>query len=1040
MRRLLTLLVFLLASGSQLLYAQQRKVIGQVFDESGVTVVGAGVFIKNNPSTGTVTDADGKFEISMPDGDNTLVVQALGYEKKEVNTSGSNGVVVTLTSTAKALKETVVTALGMKKERKRLGYSVSEVDSETLFKSGEANPIEALAGKASGVEVTSTAGTPGASSKILLRGISSLQGNNQPIFVVDGVVMDNSTSQPVAGDYPYNVNLAGVGESNRAIDISNDDIETISLLKGPEAAALYGSAGGNGAIVITTKKGHYRGKGEKKLGITYRSSVEFDMVDKLPQLQNTYLQGTGGVLDTFGPNSIGTPYSWGPNKDTMPGVKTYNKYNQFFKTGVGYTNSIAIDGGNETNIFRISYTNFSTTGIIPGTNLKRNTITLSGESKQSNWLTVGGSANYANTEGTMAQNGSTLGGVMLTLLRAPINYNINNYINPLTGYETQYYTIYDNPLYSALHNTYNSQTDRMYGNVYANAKVNDNFFITWKLGADVYNTQAQQIYAVSSYGDDNNDALGQVNYSNNYSKMLYSDLIVHYDKKLSNKLEFNSFAGYNFWYLENAFDFLRGRDLAIPDFYNLSNASQLYSSNTSSFERRQGVYGDAQLGYNSCLFLDVTGRNDWSTGFGPNGRSLFYPKADMSYVFTENLPKNNVLTYGKIRAAYSDAGTGLSPYTYTKTTYFGVPTFTDGYTNGNSFPYLGNAGYAPANVYYPGGLKPSDNEGRELGLELRFWHNRISFTGVFYDQISHNGLIQLPMGPSSGYQYEWANSGDIQNKGVEMDLGIDIIKNKDFTWNLSGNLTVNHNKVLSLPSGVNDLQIESGFSEINTMAIVGQPVGVFYGTAWLRDPKNGKIIVDPSTGEAEVDPNQKIIGNPNPKYLLNISNSFTWKHINFSFLIDIKKGGDIWNGTWARLNRIGMSNESANRNQQYVLPNAEYAGGGNDTTHVSSLYYFETFKGDGGNYAAENAIQDGSWIRLRSVNISYRFNLRKKYPNSPFMYLELGVTGRNLILITPYKGVDPETSLTGAGSNISGYDYFNNPGTKSMMFNLRVGL
>jgi hypothetical protein len=257
---------------------------------------------------------------------------------------------------------------------------------------------------------------------------------------------------------------------------------------------------------------------------------------------------------------------------------------------------------------------------------------------------------------------------------------------------------------------------------------------------------------------------------------------------------------------------------------------------------------------------------------------------------------------------------------------------------------------------------------------------------------------------------------------------------------LGGNFTLNRNKVLSLPSNVNDINIESGFSEILTQAFVGQPVGVFYGTAWLRDPKNGKILVD-DNGLAQVDPIQRIIGNPNPDWLMNINNSFTYKGFNFSFLIDIRHGGDIWNGTQARLNNVGMSGASADRNGTFLLPNAEYAStGAADTTHVSSSYYWRTFKGDHGNYAAENAIQDGSWVRLRSVNLSYKFNFRKKNPTSTIQYLELGVSARNLILITNYTGVDPETSLTGASSNLNGYDYFNNPGTKSYMINLRMGL
>ena len=1037
MKKIYLLLAILLATGFQALYAQTHLVKGRILDETGQGYPGAGVNVKGT-NIGTATDVDGNFQLNVPDDKNVLVVQAIGYNRQEVTVSGGT-LTVHMVPNARFLKETVVTALGIRKEKRAIGYAQATVDSEAIYKSGQNNIVEGLAGQTSGVQVTSSSGTPGASSRIAIRGIPNLQGGNSPIFVVDGIVIDNSTSQPVAGDYPYNLNLSGVNESNRGIDIDPDDIASVSVLKGPAAAALYGSSGGNGAIIITTKKGRYRKGMGNALGVTYRSSVEFDQVDKLPSLQNQYLQGTNGVFNTFSPTSAGTPNSWGPNKDTMPGIKTYDKYKDFFNTGVGFTNNIAVDGGNEFNTFRLSYGNYSATGVIPNSSIKRNTITLSGESKQSSWLTVGGSADYSNTNTQMVQNGSTLGGVMLTMLRAPINYNIKNYKDPKTGFETQYYTIYDNPLYSAYENPYTDQTNRVFGNLYANAKISDAWSINWKIGTDMYSTQTKQIYAVSSYADDNNDALGQINLANMFSRMLYSDFIVHYDKALSDKITFNSFIGYNFWYLEGGSTFSRGRQLQIPDFYNLNNASQLYASNTDNYERRQGVYGDAQLSYGSFLYLDVTGRNDWTTAFGPAGRSLFYPKADLSWIFTEHIKQNDILNYGKLRVAYSDAGLGPTPYTYFRTIYYTQPFITDGYTNGNGFPYLGQTGYAPSNIYFPGNLKPADNEGQELGLELRMFKNRVSFDGTIYNQVSHNNLITEPIAPSSGFQYQWANSGDVQNKGIELGLSVDILKSKNFKWTLSGNFTKNVSKVLDLANGVNILNTETGFSEIGSYAIVGQPYDVFYGTAWMRDAKTGKILVD-DQGQALVDTVNHVIGNPNPKWLMNISNNFNWKGFNFSFLIDIRHGGDIWDGTYARLNNIGISSESADRNRTFVV-DGEYASTGQkNTTPVSAQYYWQTFRGDKGNYAAENAVEDGSWVRLRSVNLSYRFNFRKKHANSTVEYLELGVSGNNLILITKYRGVDPETSLTGAGSNILGYDYFNNPGVRSYAFNLRLGL
>lgn len=1055
MRKAYLLVTFLLAVWAQTAHAQTRRVTGRVLDETGYGLPGAGISVKGNPHIGTATDGDGNFQLDVPVENNTLIVQAISYTRQEVTLTGNN-IVVRMKVQANVLNETVVTALGIRKEKKSLGYSVSDVNSETIEKSGEQNVVEALAVKTPGTTVTSSSGTPGASSQILLRGHSTFTGNNEPLFVVDGIPIDNSTTQPVAGDYPYNQNLTGVNESNRALDINPADIESISVLRGPAAAALYGSRGGNGAIIITTKKGKY-GKG-KNLGITYSSSIEVVKVNKLPKLQDQYLQGNGGKFSTYstgpdglvdignaiatGDDIIGTANSWGPRKDTA-GMPTYNKYKDFFRTGMIYNNNLSITGGSENAIFRLSLGNTTNKGIVPNSKYNRTTVNFSGETKLSNWLTVGAAANYTNSNSTMVQNGSNTGGVMLTLLRAPINYDINNYYNNTTNQPTRYFGVYDNPLFTVYNNPYTNQTDRFFGNVYANAKLSDNWSINWKVGTDEYSTQTRQIFDIGSTANDAADGTGQINRSTSNFRQLYSDFFLKYDKYLTEKLELNAFIGYNFWYQEATAAFERGRNLLVPGNFNFQNTQNYYVSNSEVYQRTQAIFGEATLGYNSRFYLTVTGRNDWTTAFGPAGRSLFYPKADLSYVFSESIPKNDILSYGKIRVAYSDAGTGPDPYTYIRTTYFTQPFITDGYTNGAGFPYLGQGGYAPSNINYVGGLVPADVEGRELGLEFRLLKSRVGLEIVGYDQISHNNLINRPVAPSSGFQYEYTNAGEIQNKGIELSLNVDIIKSKDFQWTIGGNWTRNRSKVLDLVSGVNQISIESGFVDIGSYAIVGQPYGVFYGSAWQRDPATGKILVD-EDGQALVDPQSKKIGDPNPKWTMGINNSLTFKGFNFSFLIDIRHGGDIWNGTWARLNRIGMTDESADRNRTYVIDGVYAPGtpnaGQQNTTPVSAVYYYQTFKGDGGNYAVENAIQDGSWVRLRSVNLSYRFDFRKKHEGSVISYLDLGITGRNLILITKYKGVDPETSLTGAGSNIGGWDYFNNPGTKSVIFSARVGL
>jgi hypothetical protein len=466
--------------------------------------------------------------------------------------------------------------------------------------------------------------------------------------------------------------------------------------------------------------------------------------------------------------------------------------------------------------------------------------------------------------------------------------------------------------------------------------------------------------------------------------------------------------------------------------------NELYASNSESAMQTNAVFADVSLGINSMLYFNLTGRNEWSTTFGKNGKSFFYPKADVSFVFSELMKEFKQLSYGKIRMAYAQAG--ISPPVYTDRNYYTAPIFTDGFTNGNSFPYNGQAGFGGSNTYYPGNLNPEIVTGKELGVELKFFKNRFGIDFTTYKQITTNSLLTRPIAPSTGYSYMFTNTGKLQNKGIEIAVNLDVIKKKNITWNVFGNFTRNRSEVLALAPGVKELSIESGFASIGSYAIVGEPYGVFYGTKWQRNAagkvmigENGLPLVDPITGN---------IGNPNPDWLMGLGNSFTIHGFNFSFLFDIRKGGDIWNGTYARMQRIGVTEESADREKMYLIegefaPGTTKAGQVNDVK-VSAFNYFTKYQGDAAGSAAENSIQDGSWVRLRSMNIGYRFDLASK--NEHVQYIDLYVTGRNLWLKTKYKGVDPETSLTGAGSNINGFDYFNNPGSKSVLFGIRVGL
>jgi TonB-linked SusC/RagA family outer membrane protein len=1026
MRKLLLLFAVSLTAGLQVAVAQSRPVKGKVLDEKGEGIPGASVKIKGT-TQGTVTDVDGNFALDVPDDDEILIIESIGSASQEVKAGdGDQSLVINLLDDTKTLQETVITALGITKDKRTLGYSTSKVGADQIEASGERNAIQSLAGKAPGINVVSSAGLPGASSKISIRGNSSFTGNNSPLVVIDGVPVDNSTSQPTGADNPFNANLSGVNESNRLVDMNPDDIESVTVLKGPAAATLYGSSGSNGAIIITTKKGKYGGK--KGLGITYNSSIEWNKVSKLPEKQSTYAQGSGGRFVTGS-----TPLSWGPRMDTA-GLQSYNNYDHFYQTGMGYNNTLAISGGNDNTIFRSSFANYTTKGIIPNSRLGRTNVTLNAETKLAEWLTVGGAANYSHTEGTMMQNGSNVAGSSLSLFRMPSSYDVRkNYFDPVTNTTENYMSAYDNPLFTAYRNPYYTFTNRIVGNMYLNATLAKNLTLSYKIGADAYATETKQIFDLGSRGNDASDGSGQVNKSNTNYLQVYSDLILKYTKRVGD-YNIGGMLGYNYWYSENRYNFLRGSKLSVPNLYNLTNASDLYASNSDGFNRIQALFGELNLSYKAFLYFNVTGRNEWNTAFAADNNSYFFSNANLSWVFSEHIERNDVLSYGKLRLATSKAA--LGPSLYSDRNYYSKPFLTDGNTNGNGFPYLGQNGYMMPNVNFPGGLRPETVSGKEIGLELRFWRDRISLDATYYNQVSNDLLLVKPVAPSSGFQSEYINAGKMRNFGVELALSVDVYKNRDWNINIGFNWAKNVSEVLELDKGVEEISLESGFSSIGSYAIVGQPYGVFYGSAWKRNA-SGQLLID-DDGYPIIDNISKNLGNPNPDWLMGITGNFSYKGFTLNMLWDIRHGGKIWNGTASRLNNVGIAKETEDREHDFVVPGV-YEDGTPNATAIPAVDYWRYYKGDLG--ATENAIQDGGWVRLRSISLSYRYSFKNTNSSkNPFKYVELGFTGRNLILSTKYTGVDPETSLTGAGSNIGGWDYFNNPGAKSYMVNFKFGL
>ncbi|MBN2806462.1 MAG: SusC/RagA family TonB-linked outer membrane protein [Prolixibacteraceae bacterium] len=1033
-RKLTTLLMLcLLLTGVSV--AQQNIITGTVSSYmDGKSLPGVTISI-DGTTQGTISDESGNYAIQVPGSEATLVFSFVGMETQKIPVNNQRTIDVRMKESYVEINELVVTAMGIKREAKALGYATSQVSSDDIMKSGEQNAIQALSAKASGVQVVSSSGVPGASSKVIIRGSSSFTGNNQPLIILDGVPVDNSTIQTSAGDNPYNKDLEGVDPSNGALDINPADIESVTILKGPAAAALYGVRAANGAIVYTTKRGN---KG--KIRATYDYSLEFSQVNKLPEFQNIYSQGSNGEYNT------NTYVSWGAIMSEL-GIEPTNNVEEFFQTGVSHNHNFAISGGGEKGAVRLSVGNSNIEGIVPNTYYERTSFRLTGDADVFPGMKINGTAAYIQSGGNKAQKGSNLAGITLALFRTPESYRLNDpdeggYETP-EGEQRRYFPYYDNPYWSGVNNTFKNSEDRFMGNT------GFNYTYKWltadyKLGIDFYTDSRKGIIAIGSNGGDAGDGLGEVTENMKRNRELYSNFIVsghHTLGDLNGSISFGH--NLNEQYYQNLFG--RARVLSAPEFYNLSNGSDLYSFEEQYTVRTAALFFIADFEWKDMLFLNATGRNEWASTLGSSKKDFFYPSLTGSFVFSEVLPENKVLTFGKVRLGWAKAGNNPSAYKYPSeayrtVTYYEQPSLAAGMTNGLGWPYLGQNGFTKSATMGNAGLRPEMTRGIEGGLDLRFLKGRVSADITYYHQLTTDILVKRPIAASSGYVYIWENSGEMVNKGLELTLGLTPVKTNQFRWDIMANFSKNVNEVLKLNDAVDaesnpvitDIEVESAFTEFGSYAIVGQPYGALYSTMWLRDDA-GNMVCD-ADGYPIVADNRGYVGNPFPDWMANIRNTFALGNFSMSFLLDIREGGDLWGGTIARLNQIGRTAITADREGTIVVEGVKADGTANDVP-ISKEEYYRYVLGDWG--PGENARYDGSWIRLRDVSLSYNYQMKGK-ASEYIKDITFTATGRNLWLKTDYPGVDPETSLTGAGSNLNGFDYFNMPGTKSYLFSIKV--
>ena len=1037
MRKLTFLLACLLLVGVGLVNAQSKSITGKVISaDDGQPVIGATVKVKG-ASLGTVTNTDGVFKISVPDNSKTLVVSYVGMNS--VSIDAQNNLTIKLTADSKMIDEVVVTALGIKREKKALGYSVSNVGGGDLQKSNEPNVIEGLAGKVAGVQVTGTSGTPGASSRIIIRGQKSINLTSQPLIVLDGQIIDNSINNNAG----TNTNIGGVDDSNRAIDINPDDIESVSVLKGSAAAALYGESARNGVIIYISKKGSKR----KGLGVDFTASTGLDVLSNMIDLQKTYAAGTNGTTyiapSTYKTNGLptksgGTNQSWGPLISSVSGLNAYDNVNNFFKTGLTQNYNIAFSGGNDKGNFRASLGHLDQSGIVPNTSLVKTNFNINADYNLTDKLTMGADALFTNTSGVRAQKGSNVAGIMLSLLRSPASYDLRNYQNSL-GYNQNYLYSYDNPFYTVYNNPYTDQTNRLILNGHLDYKYSKWFNAMLRAGADTYTTHAQQNYSYSSRGNTAGDGTGQV-VLDTYAKSLYNvDLIFNGLVNLTSDINLNYNVGSSINTTSSNDMYTQGATMLVPNQYNLSNFSTFTPQNYDSKQIKEGVYGSLEFDFYDQAYLTMTGRNDWASTLPQKNRSFFYPSISGSWLFNKTLDLPRWISLGKVRASF--AKTYAAPGPYNLLTTYTTPYYYDTFNPQLYAPYNGVGAFGYSATSNNANLKPEQNDEYEVGLELELF-NRLHLNVSAYTSTNSDLLLLAPVAPSSGFQYAYINGPSVENKGLEIELGYDILKGKDLEWNVTANWSLNRNKVVKvLNNGYNsNYSIEgsdyfSGSSPTPEI-ILGQPLGVFYGS-YLERNTAGNLIIG-SDGLPILATDSKIIGDPTPTWLGSLRNNFKYKDISLSFLFDVRKGGDIWDGTLARLNRLGVTQASANnRAATYVIPGV-LADGSTNNISISNKTYYVSYLGDGSGSSNETAIEKNiNWIRLRDVSLGYNFT--KLLSSLSFVKnAQLTLSARNLFIITNYKGIDPENSFAGSSSPTLGFDYFNNPNTRSYYLTLKL--
>ena len=995
-------------------------------------------------TVGTISDLDGKFALfNVPSSAKTLVVSFIGMKSAEVAIKPTLKVV--LVSDAQVVDEVVVTALGISRQKKALGYAVSEISGDEMLKArgGVSNPVNSLQGKVAGLQIQGGSGSMGGSSKIIIRGVKSISGNNQPLFVIDGVPIEgtdfnNTDTQRGAGGYDY---------GNLVQDLNPDDIDNISVLKGPNASALYGSRATNGVVMITTKKGK---KGEG-YGVTFNSSLGLEVVNKLPKMQKLYGGGYGFSNVTLNGKKylypdMKTDESWGDKYEGQDfvswldlakweaggkvGDPTTSKWNapkhdidDFFETGVAFTNNISVSQASDRATARVSYTNSDLTGYMPNSSLTKNIFNVAATATSADKrLEVFTNLTYFNSRAKgRSETGYGDNNVMQKFIQwghreldmaelksmyqypdgSQTTWNRNKWDDPTAAYS-------NNPYWSRYMNYENDSRNRVYGNVGMSYKILENLKFQYKANLDFFVDKQYERNAVYSQEQSRYSEISRQQVETNHEFML------SYNKRFQD-FSFDVNVGSNI--MSRRYEYVHGETdggLAIPLFYNLKNSvNPATSDNYLRQKSINSLFASATVGYKSTIYLDMSLRNDWSSTLPNGNNSYMYPSVTGSFVFSELLKEQTPwLSFGKLRLGYAQVGNDTDPYQI-------IDTYTQ-YTNITSTP-----GYIMSTTLKNSNLKPESTNSYEAGLELSFLNNRLGIEATYYSSETKNQIIPLSITGTTGSLYKVVNSGLMTNHGVELAIHGTPVKIKDFSWESSLVLASNKNKVKKLVDGVSYYKLASAPFKVEIGALEGKEYGVIMGTDFVYDDKGNKVINSDGT-YASTSGNQNI-GKVYPDFTGGWTNTFRYKNLDMSVLLDFSKGGHYFSTSYMWGMYSGMLEETAALNENGVNIRESIANGGGvllqgvmkDGTPNTTRLDAESYGGQIYTGPAAQSVFRSDYLKLREINIGYNVPLNKAYF---IKSLRVAAYGRNLAVWGPdVKHFDPEMAITSSG-NVQGVE------------------